>query len=170
MRRTKNVSPGVYRFDRESDWYWVHIPGREAPYSLHISGLKMNAESMAKAKTWKEETHEEKCKHLDFYIKEAETYNKWANETTHKLLTDIGPRLAALNKVMYMGCGFHYSLEQKFGKLLVSLAIPLQPCMNHYEKCKDNHMSSIITKVIFEGLVESVEEAEKSAKELAEKA
>lgn len=166
MRRTQNRNPGVYRFDRTSDWYWVHIPGRDNPYSIHISGLKMNAESMAKGKTFVEDTQEEKVKALHFYLKEAEKYNEWANKATEQLLTDIGPRIAALGKVLYMGCGFHYSKEQSIGKMLISLSIPWQPSMNHYEKCKDEFFSTMARKTIYECLVKDIIEAEKSVEKL----
>lgn len=161
--RTTGVKVRLYRFDSESDWYWLHVPGRESPFTIDLLSLKNQAEGMKKRPTFVEETQEEKHKNILAYLKLAEKYNKWANKATEKLLTEIGPRIAAIGKTGYMGCGFHYAKEQTFAKLISNLAIPWQPSMNHYEKCKDEYFCTLTRKVIYDGLIEDIKKAEKGS-------
>jgi len=167
--RTTGRKVSLFRFDRKSDWYWLHVAGHENPFPITVGSLESQGEDMKKRPTFVEDTHEEKCKALGHYLKEAEKTNKWANEATQNLLTNIGPRISALGNKMYMGCGFHYSMEKNFAKLISNFALPWQPSMNHYHKCKDEFSCWLVRKVMYEGLIEDVEKAEKSAIELAKR-
>lgn len=110
-------------------------------------------------------TYKNWCKHSSAILDESEEHNEWADEAKRNLLTNIGPRLAKLDKTGYMGCGFHYGLEQDFGKLFGLLAVSWQPCANwckHVERDRENAM---IARVIYRSLLSHVEEAEKSVSE-----
>jgi hypothetical protein len=106
--------------------------------------------------------HEEKVKRLMFYIAEAEKHNEWVKTAKHHLLTKLGPKMAKLDKSGYMGCGFHYSMEQTFGKILINMAIPLQPCMNWIDNCQDESLKAMTTRILYNGLVRDIAKAEKS--------
>jgi len=93
----------------------------------------------------------------------ADEYNKWVKEARDNLLINIGPRLAQVGHKMYMGCGFHYGLEQDFGGLIVRMALPWQPSLNHYKKLLNDEAKAMTTKIIYNQLIERLEEAEKSA-------
>ncbi len=95
-------------------------------------------------------------------IAAADKYNEWADKAKASLLTNIGPRLEKLRQTGYMGCGFHYSLEQTFGKLIVSLSIPWQPSENWCQNIEKDQMDSMIHQAIYKSLVKQVKEAEKS--------
>jgi hypothetical protein len=107
-------------------------------------------------------TYEDWCKNSKEILAQAENFNKWRIEAQNNLLENIGPRIAKLGKTGYIGCGFHYSMEQRFGKLINSLALPWQPSANHCDKITDEIASNIISKVCYEGLIKDVEEAEKT--------
>lgn len=85
-----------------------------------------------------------------------------ADKTKYFLLTNIGPRLAKLGKTGYMGCGFHYSLEQTFGRLIDRLSISWQPCANWCNKIEDDRIKFIFLEASYESLLDSVKKAEKS--------
>lgn len=106
-------------------------------------------------------TYEDWRKNSKAILKKAEEYDKWRRETQHRLLTEIGPRIAAIGEKGYMGCGFHYEKERIFGNLIKTLSIPWQPSANHCEKIEDDRAGCIINKVIFNDLIEQIEEAEK---------
>ena len=107
-------------------------------------------------------TYENWCKYSAKILAEAEKYNKWADESKGFLLTKIGPKLEKLRKSGYMGCGFHYGLEQTFGRLFDKLALPWQPSANWCQNVENDRTSAIISKVIFKSLVDQVKDAEKS--------
>jgi hypothetical protein len=109
-------------------------------------------------------TYEDWCNHSKQILEEADTWNKWRRKAQHKLLTEIGPRIAKLDKSGYMGCGFHYGKEQTFSKLVGWLALPWQPCANHCGKIEDDISSNMITEVVYDGLIEDIEAAEKTVK------
>jgi hypothetical protein len=113
-------------------------------------------------------TYENWCLHSTAILAEAEAHNNWAEEAKEKLLTDIGPRLAKLNKSGYMGCGFHYSLEQDFGKLFGLLAICWQPSANWCKNVEDDRDKAMIARVIYKCLLDSVKKAEKSVPKFRE--
>lgn len=107
-------------------------------------------------------TPEEKSTELKHYIAHAKEFNEWQDKAKDRLLTEIGPRIAKLGQTGYHGCGFHYGMEQSFGRLIVDMAFPLQPTMNDFDKCKDNMCSAIVRKVLYNALVKQVEESEKT--------
>ena len=107
-------------------------------------------------------TYKNWCKHSTFILAEADAHNKWADEAKRNLLINIGPKLAELNITGYMGCGFHYSMEQDFGKLFGLLAIGWRPSANwcrHVERDRENAM---IAQVIYSSLLNQVKKAKKS--------
>lgn len=108
-------------------------------------------------------TYEQWCKDSKGILQEAEEYNKWRIEAKGKLLTDIGPRIEAIRKKGYPGCGFHYDKERQFGQLIRSLAFPWQPSANHCKKVEDDKTNCMVYKVLFDALVREVEEAERSS-------
>ncbi len=94
-------------------------------------------------------TYQEWCESYKLILAEADTYNKWRKEAIHNLLMNIGPRIAAL--------GGDYSKERSFGKLIVELAVPWQPCANHCGKVEDQIAHNILTEVLYDGLLEDIE-------------
>jgi hypothetical protein len=108
-------------------------------------------------------TSEEKYEELKCYIEHSKKYNEWLEDAKKNLLTNLAPRVYALGEVGYMGCGFHYDMEQRLGKLICKLAFRWEPCMNHFDKCKDDFAGTIITKIIYENLVEDIEKGEKGS-------
>ncbi len=100
--------------------------------------------------------------HGKVWLDLADKYNAWREEAKHRLLSEIGPRLASLGKSGYQGCGFHYALENQFGTLVAALCKPWQPCGNHCHKIEDDHSICTVNEVLFEDLIEQIEEAEKS--------
>jgi hypothetical protein len=109
------------------------------------------------------------CKESTKILAEAEVYNKWADEAKNNLLTNIGPRICKLGKTGYMGCGFHYGMEQSFGKLIVSLALPWQPSANWCADVEDDRMHAMVIKSVYRILIKDVEKAEKSPKTVVKK-
>ena len=109
-------------------------------------------------------SNEEKSKLLDYYLIEAKKHNAWVEKAKHNLLTNIGPKLAKLEKSGYYGCGFHYALEQDFAKLIGWMSMHWDPCMNWIDKCSDDDTKAMIARVVYDSLIESVKKAEKSAK------
>lgn len=107
-------------------------------------------------------TYDDWCKYSKEIIAEAEEHNKWAEKAKNNLLRKIGPRIARLGKTGYMGCGFHYSMEQTFGKLINSLAISWQPCANWCQNVEKDRTNAITSQVIYDGLIEQIERSEKS--------
>lgn len=112
-------------------------------------------------------THEEWRENYKVILAEADKYNIWRRKAQIRLLRDIGPRIAALSTKFYMGCGFHYSMEQKFGRLIDYLALPWQPSGNHCNKIDKDMSYSIVNQIIFKELLRQVRKAEKSVKEIA---
>lgn len=100
------------------------------------------------------------CKRSKYILADAEEYNIWRKKAQKLLLTDAAPRIAKLGESFYTGCGFHYSLEQRLGKLIESLALPWQPSANHLDKL-DLWIPSI-RRVGVTSLMESIAKAEQS--------
>ena len=107
-------------------------------------------------------TYEDWCKNSSAIIAEADKHNAWADKAKHHLLTNIGPRIAKLDKSGYMGCGFHYSMEQSFGRLIDGLAISWQPCANWCQNIEDDRMKAIGREACYQVLMNSVRKAERS--------
>jgi hypothetical protein len=107
-------------------------------------------------------TYKDWCESSKAILAEAEKFNKWQDKAKDNLLIKIGPRIAKLGKTGYMGCGFHYDMEIRFGKLVASLALPWQPCANHCDEVESDRTSGIISKVLYKSLIEQVKEAEKT--------
>lgn len=107
-------------------------------------------------------TYQQWCEQSKDILAQAEKFNKWREKAKDILLTDIGPRIANLGHSGYMGCGFHYDMEIRFGKLIAKLAFPWQPCANHCDKISDDIAGNILSQVIYEGILEDVKKAEKS--------
>ena len=112
-----------------------------------------------------EMTYEKWRENSAVLLAEADKYNEWREEMQMRLLTDIAPRIGKLSKVLYMGCGFHYAMEQELGHLIRKLSLPIQWNGNWYAKIPSDQLEMIVTEVMAEQLIEKVEEAEKSAKE-----
>lgn len=95
-------------------------------------------------------TPEQQEKHdlLQYYLRSADKYNRWRVNALRKLFTEVGPRLAE------MGGGFHYSALQRYGNLVVALALSWQPSISHLDKCLAQETDTILSEIIFEELVE----------------
>ena len=77
---------------------------------------------------------------------------------------DLASRVFALSRTGYVGCGFHYALEQKLGRLIECLAVYHKPSMNHIDKFFHEEMCSMMMDwLLFEEICEMVVEAEESA-------
>lgn len=108
-------------------------------------------------------TLEDWNKYGETILAEADKWNKFRESAQWVLLTNIGPRIAKLGRRMYMGCGFHYGMEQTFGKLVNVLALPWQPCGNHCAKIENDQIGTMITKILYCDLLKQVNKAERSA-------
>jgi hypothetical protein len=105
-------------------------------------------------------TYENWCIHSKRIIAEAEVFNTWRNETLDRVLTNAGPRIAALAKVGYCGCGFHYSIVQTFGRLADKLSMPWQPTASWCEKYENDVCGTIHVQVVAAALFEQLDDAE----------
>jgi len=105
-------------------------------------------------------TYQEWCESAKTILAQADAYNEWATKSKFYLLTDIGPRIAKLGQAGYVGCGFHYHMEQQFARLIDELAIPWQPSANHLDKVEDDSVKAILTEVLYAALLDSVVRAE----------
>lgn len=79
-------------------------------------------------------------------------------------LTNIAPRIGKLSTKLYMGCGFHYALEQDLG-IIRKLAMPIQWSANWCANIPSDQLDMILNEVLVEELNRRVAEAEKSVKE-----
>ena len=95
---------------------------------------------------------------------EAEKYNNWRKKVKARILSNIAPRINRLSRKLYMGCGFHYAMEQQLGKVIIDLSMPIQWCANHCDKIPDDRFKMINNRISVEMLIASVAEAEKSVK------
>jgi hypothetical protein len=111
-----------------------------------------------------EMTYEIWCQRSKALLAEADEYNKWRDRARMRLLTDIAPRIGKLSTRMYMGCGFHYGMEQTLGRLINDLALPTQWCANWCAKIPEQQIKMIITQVSVGMLIEQVRKAEQSVK------
>lgn len=107
-------------------------------------------------------TYQDWCKCSKDILAQAKEYNTWAKEAKKNLLTNIGPRISKLGETGYCGCGFHYGMEIEFGNLIQRLAISWQPCANHCSKIEDRIDDNMLSQIMYESLIERVENAEKS--------
>lgn len=107
-------------------------------------------------------TYQEWCNNSKRIIEEADAFNQWRIAAKHNLLTNIGPELVKLEQSGYNGHGFHYGLEHTFGNLIVSLSLPWQPSANYCDRVEDQMHTNLITKVLYEDLLESVKNAHAS--------
>jgi hypothetical protein len=110
-------------------------------------------------------TYENWCKRSTEILAEAEKYNKWADRAKDFLLIKVGPRIAKLGKEGYMGCGFHYSLEQTFGRLIDGLALNWDPCANWCKNVEEDSERGMIRRVIYRSLLNQIRKAERSVKQ-----
>jgi hypothetical protein len=110
-------------------------------------------------------TYENWCKRSTEILDEAEKYNKWADRAKDFLLSNIGPRLAKLGRTGYSGCGFHYGLEQTFGRLIDGLSLNWDPCANWCENIERDRMKGMGLQVSYRLLLKSVRKAERSVKQ-----
>ena len=109
-------------------------------------------------------TQEEKVQKLHQLQAEAVTVNKWRKKMLHKLMTDIAPRIAALNGKGYSGSGYHYGMVKEVGSLIRDLAISFHPSMNHLEKSCEDSLTWLINEVKAEELIKDLRKAERSLK------
>lgn len=112
-------------------------------------------------------TYEQWCKHSAYYLAEAYKYNQWRVRAKARLLSDIAPRVDRLDRQFYVGCGFHYSLEQELGQLIHKLALPVQWSANHCAKIPVQETAMIWNEVSVQSLIRNVVKAERSVIELA---
>ncbi len=106
-------------------------------------------------------TYKNWCKNSTSIIAESERRNAWMHKAKHNLLSKIGPRIAKLGKRGYMGCGFHYDMEQIFGRLIERMAIDWQPCANWCKNVEDDRMKAMGVEIGYKMLLKRIEKAEK---------
>jgi hypothetical protein len=111
-------------------------------------------------------TYENFCGQIEFLKAEEERLHLWAEKASRNLMEKIAPRVSKLGRTSYAGCGFHYSLEQTLGKLIANLAITPQFTANHCGKIEEDIETWVIYEVLYEGLLEDVRKAERSARKL----
>lgn len=86
-------------------------------------------------------------------MRKDEEFNAWRKAIAESL-PSITSRVFALRNKSYLGCGFHWGMEKRLG------AVIRNAC--DYNEYPDVAMR-IIYKVIYEGLIENLEQAEWSA-------
>ena len=109
-------------------------------------------------------TQDEKISKLHQLQAEAVKVNKWRKRMLFRLMTDIAPRIAALNGKGYSGSGYHYGMVQEVGSLIHDLAINFHPSMNHLEKNCEDSLTWVINEVKAEELIKDLKKAERSLK------
>lgn len=109
-----------------------------------------------------EMTYEQWCANSTALVAEAEKLDKWRVRSKLRLLTDLAPRIGKLSQQFYMGCGFHYSLEQSLGHLVKELAMPIHWSANHCGKIPEDRLRIIMLQVSMSMLVHQVVKAEKT--------
>lgn len=103
---------------------------------------------------------QDKSRRLKRLLDRKEEINSWRKKALENLLLNIGPRIQKLGEKCYYGCGFHYGKVQSFGKLVADLALGFNPCMNWLEKNEEEEMTWEIRMILYDGLIEDVEECE----------
>jgi hypothetical protein len=109
-----------------------------------------------------EMSYETWCKRAKYLTARCDMYNEWRIKSKMRLLTDIAPRIGKLSTQFYMGCGFHYDLEQQLAKLISGFAISEQFCANWCAKIPDKLAVMEVRRVLMQSLVKQVVDAEKS--------
>lgn len=109
-------------------------------------------------------TYEYWCQHSKALVAESEKYDGWRQRAKLRLLTDIAPRIGKLSEAFYMGCGFHYALEQQLGKVIAELAMPVKWSANWCGKIPEDRLRLITLQVSVAFLISKVVEAEQSMK------
>jgi hypothetical protein len=104
------------------------------------------------------------CKRSRYLLYETDKFNAWRERTKYRLLTDVSPRIGKLSRSFYMGCGFHYYMEEQLGKLLSKLSMPIQWSANHCDKIENDQIKMIVMEVAASELIRSVVRAERSIK------
>ena len=103
---------------------------------------------------------DEKIIKLNYYAQKAKEYNKWARGAKRNLLVNLSPKVYNLGIKGYTGCGFHYGMEQRLGNLICKLVFRWEPDINHFDALGDEFAESIVTRILYENLVEDIEKAE----------
>lgn len=106
---------------------------------------------------------EEKTKALNCCREYVSEYLVWREMAREVVMLNLAPRIYKLGQQFYAGCGFHYSLEQKLGHLINSLAIVRGTITgNDYERIGDIIGDMMNQEVTFDMLCEDVIEAEEN--------
>jgi len=112
-------------------------------------------------------TFDDKCIRLKVFNQRVEAYLLWREMARETLMTNLAPRIYALSNHGYTGSGFHYSLEEKLGRLIDSLAIGVCSInMNEYESIDEDYMTISIDRALFNSICDQVIKAEKSSEGL----
>lgn len=110
-------------------------------------------------------TYEMWVKQSAHLLAEADEYNEWRDRAKLRLMTDVAPRIGKLSTQFYMGCGFHYAMEQELGTLIRNLSLPIQWNGNWYAKIPEQQLGMMWNRISLEQLIVRVIAAEKSVKE-----
>ena len=102
---------------------------------------------------------EEEIAEFNGYRKLADEYNEWIKSVKENLFVNIGSQIYAIK-----GSGFHYGMELEFAKLIKAFAYPWDVSMNHKDKWKDDFCNSLMIRVIYDGLIEDIKNANSSKK------
>lgn len=86
------------------------------------------------------------------YLRLASEYNAWQMKAKENLFMNIGPKLHTMGKDAY-----HYGKEITFANLIKELATPWRLDGNNYHDRKEQFCSTIITKTLYDSLIEDVE-------------
>src|ERR1700674_3822949 len=103
-----------------------------------------------------EMTYAQFVERLPALIAEVQTYNDWRDRARMRLMTNIAPRVAKLSTQFYMGCGFHYGIEQSLGHVIRELALPVQFSANHCAKIPEYQFKMMNIKISVEMLIQNV--------------
>jgi hypothetical protein len=105
--------------------------------------------------------YEDFCKNSKVILKEADEYKDWAKDAKYQLLTDLAPRVAKLGRSFYSGCGFHYALEERIGRVMLDLAkFHWQPTANWCENIEADQQTAMMNQILFDFLIDDIVKCE----------
>lgn len=89
-------------------------------------------------------------------------WEKWRRRAAQRLPT-LAARVFALGNKPYMGCGLHYALVSRLGRMITEVGDPTRSALER----KERYANRLITQVVFEALHTELLEAENSARTMA---
>lgn len=108
------------------------------------------------------ELTQEDIKNWEAERKADREWEKWRRRAARRLPT-LAARVFALGNKPYKGCGFHYALVGRLGRMITDVGDPTRSPLER----KERFANRVITQIVFEGLHTELHEAERSAQTMA---